>query len=101
MGEREAMREREAESKQHSFYEDLFRFSNALKERAETGQIVIRGKDQPWEQGRQGLIKWFLHPSREDTALGDWLFFLHEIRTHSGRHRHQGGLAIYVVEGKG
>ena len=29
------------------------------------------------------------------------MFFLHEIHTHSGRHRHQGGLVIYVVEGQG
>ena len=27
--------------------------------------------------------------------------FKHEVRTKSGKHRHQGGLVIYVLEGKG
>ena len=30
-----------------------------------------------------------------------WLVFMHEILTHSGRHRHQGGLALFIVDGKG
>ena len=101
MGEREAMREREAESKTRDLYEDLFRIVGENMKRAEAGKVVIRGKDQPWEQAKQGLLKHFLHPALEDTALPGWLFFTHEIRTHSGRHRHQGGLAIYVVEGRG
>ena len=29
-----------------------------------------------------------------------WMF-VHDIRSHSGRHRHQGGLALFVLEGKG
>jgi hypothetical protein len=37
----------------------------------------------------------------EDTALGNWWVFAKDIRVHSGAHRHQGGLVIYVVEGSG
>ena len=29
------------------------------------------------------------------------MVFTHEIRTVSGKHRHQGGLIIYVIDGKG
>jgi gentisate 1,2-dioxygenase len=29
------------------------------------------------------------------------MMFVHEIRTHSGRHTHQGGLALFVLQGKG
>ena len=36
-----------------------------------------------------------------DTPLQDWIVFTHEIRTASGKHKHQGGLVIYVIEGKG
>jgi gentisate 1,2-dioxygenase len=36
-----------------------------------------------------------------DTVLKDWNVFTHELRTRSGKHCHQGGLAIYVIEGKG
>ena len=101
MGEREAMREREAEPKQRDLYEELFRIVKENMTRANTGKVVIRGKDQPWEQAKQGKLKHFCHPDIKDTAADGWLFFLHEIRTQSGRHRHQGGLAIYVVDGKG
>jgi len=101
MSEMEAFREREAEPKTRDLYDELQQLHKEEKKRAESGAIVIRGKDQPWEQAKQGLLKHYLHPKITDTALFGWMVFLHEIRTHSGRHRHQGGLAIYVVEGKG
>ena len=101
MAEREASREREAEQRPYDLYAELLRKHEVSKTRAETGTIVVRGKDEPWVQAKQGLLKHFCHPSINDTAAEGWLFFLHEIRTQSGRHRHQGGLAIYVVEGKG
>jgi gentisate 1,2-dioxygenase len=37
----------------------------------------------------------------KDTPLQHWAVFTHEVRTQSGKHRHQGGLAIYVIEGRG
>jgi gentisate 1,2-dioxygenase len=101
MAEREATRAREPEAKQAPFYEFVYSQWNQWRERAEKGQVVIKGKELPWEQGRQGRIKWYLHPLRTDTAVQNWLFFQQDIRSHSGRHRHQGGLAIFVVEGKG
>ena len=36
-----------------------------------------------------------------DTPLQHWAVFTHEIHTKSGKHRHQGGLVIYVIDGKG
>ena len=101
MAEREAQRTKEAEAKQVSFYEWAYSHMREQRERALKGQMVVRGKEVPWEQGRQGLLKWYVHPLREELAAGGWYFFLHDIRTHSGRHQHQGGLAIFVVEGKG
>lgn len=101
MSEIEAFREREAEPKTRDLYDELQQMHKEEKKRAESGAIVIRGKDQPWEQSRQGQLKHFLHPKIETTALFGWMVFLQRIHTHSGRHRHQGGLVIYVVEGKG
>ena len=37
----------------------------------------------------------------KDTPLQHWRVFIHDIKTRSGKHRHQGGLVIYVLEGKG
>jgi len=36
-----------------------------------------------------------------ETALDGWTVFVQEIHVHSGKHRHQGGLVIYVLEGEG
>jgi quercetin dioxygenase-like cupin family protein len=101
MVEREAMREREAEVPAISYYEELFRLMEEEKGRLEKGRYVIKGKDIPWEHGRQAIVKWYLHPGIADTALQTMQMFVHEIRTHSGRHRHQGGLALFVLRGKG
>ncbi|MDO8688815.1 MAG: cupin domain-containing protein [Dehalococcoidia bacterium] len=101
MVERETQRFREAEARQAPIYENIYTLYNSWKERAETGEVVIRGKGQPWEQGRQARVKYFLEPLMKDTAAQGWLMFIQDIRIQSGRHRHQGGLIIYVIEGKG
>ncbi|MDP2660437.1 MAG: cupin domain-containing protein [Dehalococcoidia bacterium] len=101
MAEKEAQRAREAEAQQAPFYEWVYSEWNQRKVIAETGTVVIRGKEIPWEQGRQARVKWYMHPLKKDLSVQGWLLFHQDIRTHSGRHRHQGGLAIYVIEGKG
>ena len=51
---------------------------------------------------RQGRLRFSsIRASITDVPLLQWRVFTHEIRTKSGRHRHQGGLVIYVLEGKG
>ena len=101
MAERELQRTKEAEAQQAPFYEHLYALWNDRGELARTGQVVFKGKELPWEQGRQARVKWYLHPMRKEASAPGWLFFVQDIKSHSGLHRHQGGLAIYVVEGKG
>ncbi|MDO8691877.1 MAG: cupin domain-containing protein [Dehalococcoidia bacterium] len=101
MAEREVQRGREAEARQARFHDAVYTRYNALRVRAETGRVVIKGNEIPWEQSPQARTKWFLNYIIEDTAVQGWLMFVHDIRTHSGRHRHQGGLALFAIEGKG
>lgn len=101
MVEREVQRTREAEARDDPLYRWGFDQSDLWRERAEQGQVVVKGKNVPWRQGRQALVRWLAHPLHKDLALSGWLFFIQDIRSHSGRHVHQGGLAIYVIEGKG
>lgn len=101
MAEREIVKSKEAEAREVHYYEDIVKDYAAKRERANSGAIVVRGAGLPWEQCRQGRIKHWLHPNITSTALGGWSLFLHDIRTHSGLHRHQGGLCLFVVEGKG
>lgn len=88
------------------FYEEVMAYTQAERERSLKGRVVVRARDLPWVQERQGFVKYYLWPSRysgrpPETALDDWAVFAQRIRTHSGKHRHQGGLVIFVLEGEG
>jgi len=101
VAEREVTRQREAEARTTGHYETLLEEWALFRERARTGRTVLRGRELPWEQGLQARAKFYLYPTIQDTSVKDWMVFVQDIRSHSGRHRHQGGLAIYVIEGKG
>ncbi len=66
------------------------------------GRVVIKGKEIPVEKTRQGPLRYYLHETLiNDTALTDWRIFAQEVHTHSGKHIHQGGVAIFVLDGEG
>src|SRR5579871_5130288 len=98
-------RETEAAGDQTRFYEPQD-MAYALKEieRAARGRIVIHARERMWDLGRQAKTKHFLSPLElelEDTATHHWEVFMQVMPERSGRHRHQGGLVIFVLEGKG
>jgi quercetin dioxygenase-like cupin family protein len=97
------MRER---TRDRDVYDQIVSGQKAERQRSWTGQVVVRGKGNPWILDRQGLVRHYLTPSRYtgepvDTALDGWIVFVQEVGKHSGKHRHQGGLVIYVLEGEG
>jgi quercetin dioxygenase-like cupin family protein len=102
MPEIERTRLREREPRPADSYERLVKQQMELRDRGLQGAIVLKDQDRPWEQSRQGRLKWFISRSSDTgSALINWLVFKNDIRTHSGKHRHQGGLVIYVLEGEG
>ena len=102
MAELERTRVRERGAPVENAYEALFQRITRFNERQQQGPVVIKPSDRQWEVSRQGRILWYLHPEMyKDTPLQDWFVFVHDIRTHSGKHRHQGGLALFVLEGEG
>src|ERR1700758_1824353 len=102
MAEMERVRERERPALKDNPYERVMAQREALAERNLTGPVVIDVTQQEWFQARQGKLKFFLDPvSFKHTPLQQWRVFIHDIKTRSGKHRHQGGLVIYVLEGKG
>ena len=102
MAEIDRVRERERPPIADNPYESVMRHRKAMKERNQNGPVVLRADDRPYFQARQGKLRFFLDPvSFKDTPLQQWRVFTHEIRTKSGRHVHQGGLVIYVVDGTG
>src|SRR3954464_13019304 len=101
MAEFEKTRLREAEAPELSSYELALRQDKEFAERQMMGRIVCREEDCPQKLTRQGRLRTYLGLTIKDTPLQNWVVFTHEVRTSSGKHRHQGGLVIYVIDGKG
>jgi hypothetical protein len=81
-------------------YESIMQEFLARRRLAHDGKIVIKGKERPYRESVQGTTKFYLHP-KSDAALQDWRVFQKDIRQGTGKHRHQGGLVIYITQGKG
>jgi hypothetical protein len=102
MAESERTRTRERGPVQENSYERFIRFRKEFDERQLNGPVVIKPSDREYENNRQGHLLYYLDPlTYKDVPLQDWYVFTHDVRTHSGKHRHQGGIVIYVIEGKG
>ena len=102
MSETERVRERERPPLGDNPYERIMRQRKELAERNLTGPVVIRGEDRQWYQTRQGKLRYYLDPvTFKDTPLQHWRVFIHDIRTRSGKHRHQGGQVMMILEGQG
>jgi gentisate 1,2-dioxygenase len=83
-------------------YEGLFDRWEELYKRAHTGKVHIKRTDVPVVDSRQGTSQFYVMPQFEELSLTQWVVF---VRDHagvaSGRHRHQGGITIFGVEGDG
>jgi len=102
MAEQERTRMRERGPLQENNYELLLRNREEFATRQRTGTIVVKPANRELQITRQGRLMYLLQPMKyKDVPLQEWLVFTQDIRTHSGKHRHQGGIIIYVVEGKG
>jgi hypothetical protein len=107
MTDRTRARERdtEAENETTRLYEPRdYQQAAADLVRAATGRIVVKAKERPWDLHRQAKSKRYLspfEPELADTARLEWDVFLQTFDERSGKHRHQGGLVIFILEGKG
>jgi quercetin dioxygenase-like cupin family protein len=101
MAEFERTRTREKEAPSQNSYELAIQQDREFAQRQMTGRIVVKFADCPQGLSRQGRLRFYLGRTVKDTPLQDWTVFTHEVRTVSGKHRHQGGLIIYVIDGNG
>jgi len=102
MVERERVRERERPKFEDNCYERNMRTRKEDIARNNSGQIVVKPSERTMFQARQGKLLYYLCPNNfKDTPLQHWRVFKHEIRTCSGKHKHAGGLVIYVLSGYG
>lgn len=103
MVQKEASKEKEAEVPVKTQYDTNREHDIKINQQNKTGQKVIRSKDTPFEVNRQGIVRFYASqgPGFENLTNNNWSVFCHEIRQHSGRHRHQGGINLFVTQGKG
>lgn len=101
MMEREKEREREAELTATPELQATMDWIKEEKTRLKQGQILIKGKTKPYELIEQGILKWVSLANNKNTASDNMVMFVHLIPSHSGRHTHQGGYSLFILEGKG
>ena len=71
------------------------------KKRMDEGRVIIKSKQIPYMLMPQGYLRWLVLPPMEDTATDIMVMFSQIIPKQSGKHVHQGGFGIFVLEGRG
>jgi len=99
--ERLREKKREFEPKE-TLYDMSGRVFGDIVKRREEGKVVIKYDDVAFEQNRQGFIKFLQHrPDWDKVGAPGWYIFINRIHKQSGKHIHQGGLVILVLDGEG
>jgi mannose-6-phosphate isomerase-like protein (cupin superfamily) len=82
----------------------IYEHSFKVHDRMRNGRVVVRDGERQWDMHRQANSKRYLsplEPDLQDTCLQSWEVFRQVFPERSGRHRHQGGLVIFILAGKG
>jgi hypothetical protein len=87
----------------HNYWDNLLALRDEQRAQRKNGVQIIKRRDLPLEEKRQGLMRWYMHPDIKDTVLSTYLCFEQEIppNSRSGRLKFQGGQVIYIVAGRG
>ena len=74
----------------------LFALRDHQRKHMRNGAWLIKGKEVPWEDNRQGKMQWYLHPALEDTSIRSMKFFRQEIAPlgRTGAEKSTGGQLI-------
>ena len=86
-----------------NYWDELLALRDRQREQIKDGLQVVREGDLPLESNRQGLMRWYMHPSITDTVLSTLMFFQQVIPpgSRSGRLKFTGGQVMVIVEGQG
>jgi len=95
--------DRKAKLAEVNHWDELLKLRDRQREEMRNGIQVIKEAELPLEVSRQGLMRWYLHPSIKDTCLTVLMFFQQEIPpgSRSGRLKFQGGQVMMITEGQG
>ncbi|MBI2955468.1 MAG: cupin domain-containing protein [Chloroflexi bacterium] len=85
-----------------TIYERHARIRKEFIERQNTGKLLVKSSEREFQTTRQGRSKYYLCPTIwPENALQDWAVLMQDLVLHTGKHRHQGGLIIFILEGRG
>ena len=86
-----------------NFWDELLALRDRQRADRKGGMQVLKRRDLPLEENRQGFMRWYMHPEIKDTVLSTYLCFEQEIPpgSRTGRVKFQGGQVIYVIAGRG
>ena len=89
--------------RKENLLEWLYQLRDRQRQNQRQGAWLIKGRDIPWENNRQGKMKWFLHPALDNTSIRSMIVFEQEIPPggRSGAQKTPGGSVLYILEGKG
>lgn len=86
-----------------NFWDEILALRDRQRAERGNGLQIVREAELPLEVNRQGLMRWYMHPSIKDTAVSTMLFFEQEIPpgSRTGRLKFQGGQVMMILEGSG
>ena len=76
---------REKMLKQRNLFQELLQLRDTQRQRISESIFVVDGEDLPWEINQMGIMKWYLHPSIEDTAIHSLIFYMQKILPQRGK----------------
>lgn len=81
----------------------LFLRRNKWRDYMSKARWIVKERDQPLEVNRMGIYRWYIHPSFDNVAMKQILFWTQEIPpgSRSGKQKFQGGRIHFVIEGRG
>ena len=86
-----------------NLWEELLALRDRQRKDQEKAVWLIKGKDLPWENNKQGIMRWYLHPLLRTPCINTMKIFVQEIPPggRSGRLQHPGNQVIFILEGRG
>jgi len=91
------------EMKGRNLWEEILTLRDQQRKEQEKAVWLIKGKDLPWENNKQGIMRWYMHPLLKSICINTMKVFVQEIPPggRSGRLHHPGNQVIFILEGEG
>lgn len=86
-----------------NLWDELIQLRDQQRKDLEKSVWLIKGKELPLENNKQGIMRWYMHPLLKGTCINTMQIYIQEIPpgSRSGRIHHPGNQVIYIWEGEG